>query len=199
MKNIIKNNIVSLCLTLVFIIMYVLHIVLPDYIISKLFSSGGYNNLNFEFYRWITYAFLHSSIFHILGNILGLLSVGYLIEKKLGSLNYFILFIVGSFLAEMVFSLVFSDLPVNGVGASSAIYFLIGILMVVGLRYKEWLNINKKNIVLWIVIIYFIIGNTSKTAFLAHCIGFCIGILIGFVLVQVNFFAHTKKDETCNV
>ena len=84
-------------------------------------------------WTFITSMFMHAGFFHLFVNMLSLLFIGSIIEKILGQKRYFYFYIISGLLAGLFFvfsSLIFSsDLNTFAVGASGALFGLIGLLV----------------------------------------------------------------------
>jgi membrane associated rhomboid family serine protease len=78
-------------------------------------------------WRFVTYAFLHGSIAHLLGNLLVLVLVGPFVEAALGRVRFALAYLAGAAAAGALHILV-SDAPV--IGASGAIAASVGMLAV---------------------------------------------------------------------
>lgn len=92
-------------------------------------SVGG------EWWRLLTAAFLHGSLLHIAFNMYVLFALGPTLERILGHGRYLTLYILAA-LGGGVASYVFSDLRTVSVGASGAIFGLMGALIVAGRRLR---------------------------------------------------------------
>lgn len=86
-------------------------------------------------YLWtfITSMFMHGGFFHLFVNMLSLFFVGSLVEKLIGRKRYFWFYMLSGIFAGLVFvlsGLIFTqDLNTYAVGASGALFGLIGVLM----------------------------------------------------------------------
>ena len=146
-------------------------------------------------YLWtfLTSMFMHGGFFHIFANMLSLFFVGSLIERILGAKRYLYFYLISGLFAGLFFilsSLLFSgDLSMYAVGASGALFGLIGLLMLLtpNLRvYLMFIPIPIKIkyaapgilIVLWLISIAgdVPIGNT------AHLGGLIFGLIYGLYL-----------------
>lgn len=92
-------------------------------------SMGG------EWWRLLTSAFLHGSFLHIAFNMYVLFALGPTLERILGHGRYIVLYVTAA-LGGSVASYVFSDPKVVSVGASGAIFGLMGALVVAGKRLR---------------------------------------------------------------
>lgn len=84
-----------------------------------------------EYYRLITSAFLHGSILHILFNMYILIVLGPTLERVLGHARFLALYLLSA-LGGSVASYWFSPFNTVSVGASGAIFGLMGALVVAG-------------------------------------------------------------------
>lgn len=88
-----------------------------------------------EWWRLLTAAFLHGSFLHIAFNMYVLFALGPTLERILGHGRYLTLYILAA-LGGGVASYVFSDIRTVSVGASGAIFGLMGALIVAGRRLR---------------------------------------------------------------
>lgn len=86
-------------------------------------------------YLWtfLTSMFMHAGFFHLFVNMLSLYFVGSLVEKILGKKRYFSFYLISGLFAGLLFVLspfIFpNDLNTYAVGASGALFGLIGLLI----------------------------------------------------------------------
>ena len=136
-----------------------------------------------EYWRLVTSMFLHGGFFHLLVNAWALFQLGPLFELLLGSgrllLVYFASGIAGSFA-----SVLFNDNP--SVGASGAIFGLMGALIAFLLRRREILTPAAKSLLGQLVMwagINIVLGTSSpQIDNAAHLGGCAAGLLFGFLL-----------------
>jgi membrane associated rhomboid family serine protease len=88
-----------------------------------------------ESWRLVTSAFLHGSFLHIAFNMFVLFALGPTLERILGHARYIVLYITAAF-GGSVASYTFSDPKIISVGASGAIFGLMGALVVAGKRLR---------------------------------------------------------------
>jgi membrane associated rhomboid family serine protease len=148
---------------------------------------------NFYFWTFLTSMFMHGGFFHLLANMFSLLFTGNLTEKILGRKRFLWFYLASGLFAGIFFvliSLIFpADFDKYAVGASGALFGLIGLLMVLTPNlpvYLMFIPIPVKMkfaapamlIALWLISLLgnVPIGNT------AHLGGFIIGIGYGFYL-----------------
>lgn len=130
-----------------------------------------------EYYRLVTSMFLHGGIAHLLFNMYALYILGDFIERVYGAKKYLAIYFVSGIVAS-IFSLYFS--PVMGVGASGAIFGLLGAALV--FAYNEKDRIGKglvTNIIVIILLNVFIGLSMSNIDIYAHFGGFIAGAILG--------------------
>ncbi|MFD2147910.1 rhomboid family intramembrane serine protease [Mucilaginibacter antarcticus] len=99
--------------------------------LEDIYLSLGFSNrrqvLNGQVWRLISNTFLHFSFMHLAGNMVVLIYIGSLLERKLGRWNYLLLYLLTGICASIT-SVVWRDQGVAA-GASGAIFGLFGILL----------------------------------------------------------------------
>lgn len=130
-----------------------------------------------EYYRLFTVMFLHASILHIGFNMLVLWILGPQIENVLGHLRFAVLYLVAGF-GGAVASFWFSPITVPGVGASGAIFGLMGAYLVLGRRLgadvAQVLGLIAINVVIGFVV--------PGVDWRAHLGGLATGVAVAFVM-----------------
>jgi membrane associated rhomboid family serine protease len=74
----------------------------------------------------VTSLFLHAGLSHLLGNMLALWVFGRRVEDACGSARFLAFYLLAGTAANMLFALVQSDLLIPGIGASGAIFGVMG-------------------------------------------------------------------------
>jgi membrane associated rhomboid family serine protease len=131
-----------------------------------------------EWWRLMTAAFLHGSWLHIAFNMYVLFVLGPTLERALGHARFIVLYLVAA-LGGSVASYAFSDPRTVSVGASGAIFGLMGALIVAGRRMR-W-DITQVLVLLGLnVIIGFL---SPEVDWRAHFGGLVIGALVAAIFV----------------
>lgn len=139
-----------------------------------------------QWYRLVSSAFLHGSILHIGFNMLVLVMLGPPLERVFGHLRFVVLYLLAA-LGGAVCSYVFSPPLQASVGASGAIFGLMGALVVAGRRLR--FDITQVLILLGInLAIGFLPGGGIDWR--AHLGGLVTGALVALVL------AYAPKRRT---
>ena len=142
-------------------------------------DSGG---LHGQYWRLLTFGFLHFSNLHILENTLCLFLGGSIVEHRVGSPITISLFVVSSILSGAAIVLKHWVMPGAGssVGASGGMFATLGAAMVLVQRVPpSHLTIR---LLLWSVIVAgFAISFLPNVSMVGHLAGFAVGIVVGFV------------------
>lgn len=108
-----------------------------------------------DYYRLITSAFLHSGLLHLIFNNYALYVIGSQLESFLGKVKFLIIYLVSAICGSLM-SMLFS----NGisVGASGAIFGLLGSLLYFGYNYRVYLGTVLKSQIIPLIILNLVIG-----------------------------------------
>jgi rhomboid protease GluP len=125
----------------------------PDTVLVAYGSKLNYliNAPNNQWWRFITPMFVHIDVLHLVMNMFSLLILGPFVEKLYGSAKFVVFYVltgiagvVGSYfalqpaLARGVFgSFIFKADDVPSAGASGALFGLVGVLFVFGIKYRH--------------------------------------------------------------
>lgn len=120
-----------------------------------------------QYYRLLTGIFLHGSIIHLGCNCYALYVIGTQIESFLGRFKYLIIYFVSGLVGGL-FSMIFNG-ATGSIGASGAIFGLMGALAYFGYYYR----------------VYF--GNILKTQIIPLIL---LNLGLGFVIGGIDNFAH---------
>jgi membrane associated rhomboid family serine protease len=93
----------------------------------------------------VTSMFLHASFFHLFANMFSLFFIGNFLEKIIGRKRFFWVYILSGLLGGIFYigaSFIFGNLSVPAVGASGAIFGLLGVLAVLVPRSKIYLIVG---------------------------------------------------------
>jgi membrane associated rhomboid family serine protease len=146
-----------------------------------------------EIWRLVTANYLHGGLIHLIFNSIALVTLGPLIERSFGWRKFFILYTVSG-----VSGFLLSDLwrpGVVSIGASGAIYGLLGFAVVFG-RYRSGPagRAIADQLTRWLIyglLMFFIPGIDSA----AHLGGLVPGALLGLVFIPQE--PRTRAGEAC--
>lgn len=142
-----------------------------------------------EYYRLLSCGFLHADIFHLLFNCYALYVIGNQLESFMGKSKYIFIYFFSLFLASLM-SITFGDYP--SIGASGAIFGLIGSLLYFGYHYRIYLGNTLKSQIIPLILINLLYGMVvSGIDNFAH-----IGGLIGGFLITMTVGVKYKSSNS---
>lgn len=130
------------------------------------FDAMGRNPI--ELYRLFTSIFLHAGLFHLLCNMYSLYVIGPQLESFYGKTKFLIIYILSGIIGNLL-SIIFLGDSYVSVGASGAIFGLLGSLLYFGYHYRIYLSSVIKSQIIPLILL---------------------NLLIGFAVVGINNFAH---------
>lgn len=131
-----------------------------------------------EYWRLITSGFLHGSLIHIAANMLSLYFIGGPLERLLGRARFVALYLV-SMLGSAVSVMLFSAPVSLTIGASGAIYGLLGALVV---AYKR-MRADLRSLIVVIALNVWITFQFPGISWQGHFGGLVVGAIIGAAMV----------------
>ena len=162
--------------------------VLHDY--GALVNFNMMNNSYLELIRLVSSVFLHAGILHLLCNMYSLYIIGPQLESFFGKTKFIIIYIVSGIVGNLL-SLAFLQDNVVSVGASGAIFGLLGALLYFGYHYRVYLSGVIKSQIIPLIILNLGIGFVaSGINNFAH-----IGGLIGGVLISMAVGVKYKSNK----
>lgn len=141
-----------------------------------------------DYYRLISSAFLHVSLFHLLVNMYSLYIIGSQIENFFGKTKYIVIYLFSAIIGSL-----FSMLFTRGVsiGASGAIFGLLGAMLYFGCFYRIYLGNTITSQILPVILINLLIGfSSSSIDNFAH-----IGGLVGGIIITMALGVKDKADK----
>lgn len=146
-------------------------------------------------YQIITSVFMHFGISHLFNNMLLLTYAGCELEKRIGSLPYFILYI-GTGVCGNVLSLwYYNHIGERAVsaGASGAIFGVIGALFIVLVANRtKTEDLTPRRLLFMAVVTIYYGMTTMGVDNAAHIGGFISGIIGGFLLSKISQYVKLK-------
>ena len=156
------------------IIFYLVPIVFGEYeYVLEAFCIHGPSIKAGQYYRLLTGMFLHANIFHLLFNCYALYVIGKQLESFLGKIKFSIIYLFSGVMGALFSCVFFGEVP--SIGASGAIFGLMGSLLYFGYHYRVYLgNVMKSQIIPLIVVnlaLGFILPNIDNAAHIGGLIG----------------------------
>ena len=139
-----------------------------------------------QIYRLFTAMFLHGGVDHIVSNMISLYFMGALVERTAGSLKFSVLYMmsgVAGNIASYYFEML-SGCRYTSVGASGAIYGIMGAVIILALKKRSGLNATKRR--LFIAVAYCIYSSFAMPGidYAAHIGGLICGLTMGTVATR---------------
>lgn len=190
-----KFPMVTYILIAINILFYVVPVLLGEFdnVLYSLCNHGPSVRAG-QFYRLLTSSIVHNGIFHLGVNCYSLYVIGTQLESFLGKTKFFIIYIVSAILGALLSMSLMGNVP--SVGASGAIFGLLGAMLYFGYHYRVYLgNVIKSQIIPIIVLnllIGFMVSGIDNAAHIGGLIG---GTLITMALGITN---KSSKSEIIN-
>lgn len=147
------------------------------YLIPVLFNQSNYFIENFslfapyvrrgEYYRLLSATFIHANVFHLMFNCYALLVIGRQLESFLGKIKFLVIYLFSAITSSLM-SIIFLGNNIS-VGASGAIFGLMGSLVYFGYHYRVYL------------------GNVVRTQIIPLIVT---NLCLGFMITGIDNFAH---------
>lgn len=135
-----------------------------------------------DYWRFITPVFLHGSLAHIFFNMYALLSIGSLLEKHYGYVRFIVLYFLSAFSGN-VFSFLFTGENGYSIGASTAVFGLIGAELIFFYQNRKLFGSYAKQAIsntLFIIAINLFIGLTPSIDNWGHVGGLLGGMMFAW-------------------
>ena len=149
--------------------------------------------LSGDIFRLISCAFLHAGIIHLLVNMYSLYVIGSQVENYIGKWKFLIIYFVSA-IGGSLLSLIF-----NGgvsVGASGAIFGLLGSLLYFGLHYRLYLGNALLSQIIPVIVLNLVIGFSSSAIDNGAHIG---GLVAGYLATMaLGLKGKSKVSERIN-
>ena len=138
----------------------------------------------------VTALFVHANIFHLLGNMVFLFVFGNTLEKSVGAGKLLKIFFTGG-LASFILATVYLPRSTGMLGASAAIFTLAACVMLVRPLKFSWLFFAPQGLIALAYFVYNLVvvyeksriaGYDPQIAYVAHIIGFLVGVPFGIAL-----------------
>lgn len=169
-----KKPVITYALIIINILVFILS-VFNDNILSQFAVNRDMIVLADQYYRLITGMFLHAGVLHLLFNMYALYVIGMQLESFLGKAKYLAVYMLSGLGASML-SIFFSNS--FSVGASGAIFGLMGALLYFGYHYRVYLDSVVKSQIIPLIVLNLILGFTlSGIDNWAHIGGLVSGVL----------------------
>ena len=144
-----------------------------------------------QVYRLITYAFLHGGLVHLITNMYSLYIIGSQIENNYGKLKFIFIYLVSALTGGLLSALFNNNISI---GASGAIFGLLGALVYFGFHFRLYLSDALKTRIVPVILINLLIGFMVTDIDNACHIGGLIGGYLAAMAVGIPE-VENKKDK----
>jgi len=183
-----KFKFYALWLSAICILVFVMQLMITNFTNWFVLDSNSF----FEPWRFITSIFLHGGLAHLIYNLFALALFGSLLEGMIGGKKFLTVFIVSGVVANLIAVNFYS----SSLGASGAIFGVIGALVIIRPTLPVWAFGIPMPIfvagILWgigdiIGAVAFVLGNPiDNTGNIAHLSGMFVGFILGFIFRRNN-------------
>lgn len=157
--------------------------------LNKLYVQNG------DFYRLLTSAFMHSNLFHLLMNMYSLYIIGYQVESYVGKGKYLGIYLFSAIIGGML-SCVVNGSTTWSLGASGAIFGLMGALVYFGYHYRMYLDKALRTQIIPLILLNLLIGFMYTNIDNAGHIGGLVGGL--FITMALGIKNKSTTQDTIN-
>lgn len=188
-----KKLIVTYLIMLICILMYVLVVFMGASNKAYLLLGANLKVLvkSGQIYRLITYAFLHGGLVHLITNMYSLYIIGSQIENNYGKLKFIFIYLVSALTGGLLSALFNNNISI---GASGAIFGLLGALVYFGFHFRLYLSDALKTRIIPVILINLLIGFMITGIDNACHIGGLIGGYLSAMAVGIPE-VENKKDK----
>ena len=186
-----KQGFYAFWIALFCVIVFILQSIISGFTEFFILNQKALNN--YEIWRFVSSIFLHGSLSHLAFNLFALLFFGFILEKTIGSRKFLFSFLVSGIIANIVAINYYN----SSLGASGAIYGLLGTLTILKPMMMVWAF--GLIMPMFIASIMWVTADVLRTlgAFgptnvgsIAHLSGIVVGIVFGII-----FLINKRKNK----
>lgn len=180
-----KRIVITNILVVLNIIMFALTMTIPK--LANMFILDPNAVRNGEVYRLLTSIFMHASILHLVFNMYALSIIGKQVETFLGKSKFLLVYLFSGLTGSLLSCAITNS---YSLGASGAIFGLMGSLLYFGYHYRLYLGSVLLGQIVPVIVINLVIGYITPSIDNAAHIGGLVGGLFISMALGVN-----KDDE----
>lgn len=188
-----KEKIVTLGFVAINIFLYIASVFSGDLLYNEGAFSLRYLLQGGQWQRFITSMFLHADVDHLAGNMLMLYMAGELVEKYVGKRRFAILYFFSGISGSLLYAVYefFTGRYVDSIGASGAVFGVIGALLVIVVRHRgRYADITLGRMGFMLVYMLYMGLRTSNVNNAAH-----IGGLLGGMILTVFYMLIGNRES----
>ena len=183
-----KTPYITYILIFINILFYVLSIISNSFYNSMVLNPSKI--LNGEYYRLLSCIFMHGGIIHLLCNMYCLYVIGPQVESFFGKIKYIIIYLLSGIIGSLMSLSITNSISL---GASGAIFGLLGSILYFGYHYRVYLSQAIKSQIIPLIVLNLFLGfilNGVDNA--AHICGLIGGVLVS-MMAGVKYKSSTME------
>lgn len=183
-----KTPYITYILIFVNILFYVLSIISNSFYNSMVLNPSKI--LNGEYYRLLSCIFMHGGIIHLLCNMYCLYVIGPQVESFFGKIKYIVIYLLSGIIGSLMSLSITNSLSL---GASGAIFGLLGSILYFGYHYRVYLSQAIKSQIIPLIVLNLFLGFILNGVDNAAHIGGLIGGILVSMMVGVKYKSSTME------
>jgi len=169
------NKLSALWIAGICVAFFIFQLIIPGFTDSLVLNQASV----IQPWRFVSAIFLHGSVSHILFNMFALILFGLILEKIIGSRKFLLVYFVSGIAANLIAVNFYQ----SSLGASGAIYGILGCLTILRPRMTVWVYSLPMPMfvaaIVWVVAGFLGIFTPSNVGDIAHLSGIAVGFLLG--------------------
>ena len=146
--------------------------------------------LNGEYYRLLSCIFMHGGIIHLLCNMYCLYVIGPQVESFFGKIKYIVIYLLSGIIGSLMSLSITNSISL---GASGAIFGLLGSILYFGYHYRVYLSQAIKSQIMPIIVLNLFLGFILNGVDNAAHIGGLIGGVLVSMMAGVKYKSSTME------
>lgn len=185
-----KKPIITYALIIINILVYLIPLIIGDSDAAILYlgSYGPFIKIG-QYYRLLTAAFVHANLAHLIFNMYALWIIGMQLESFIGKWRFLVVYLFSAICGSLLSTVITPD--AFSVGASGAIFGLLGALLYFGYHYRIYLGTVIKSQIIPLIVINLALGFLVTGIDNAAHIGGLIGGALMMIAVGVKYKSTT--------
>lgn len=179
-------------------ITYILIFINILFYVFSIISNSFYNSmvlnpskiLNGEYYRLLSCIFMHGGIIHLLCNMYCLYVIGPQVESFFGKIKYIVIYLLSGIIGSLMSLSITNSISL---GASGAIFGLLGSILYFGYHYRVYLSQAIKSQIIPIIVLNLFLGFMLNGVDNAAHIGGLIGGVLVSMMAGVKYKSSTME------
>lgn len=183
-----KTPYITYILIFINILFYVLSIISNSFYNSMVLNPSKI--LNGEYYRLLSCVFMHGGIIHLLCNMYCLYVIGPQVESFFGKIKYIVIYLLSGIIGSLMSLSITNSISL---GASGAIFGLLGSILYFGYHYRVYLSQAIKSQIIPIIVLNLFLGFILNGVDNAAHIGGLIGGVLVSMMAGVKYKSSTME------